>query len=133
MKGEHLSRQERSVAMDENVRRLVDHNLIGANGEKIGKIGAIYVDARTGQPEWLMVKTGMLGGTRFVPMTEVDLKDGDPVVPFDKERVKGAPSAMGESALSPDEEKTLYSYYGIDRPEEEISGSEDAGLWSARG
>ena len=118
--------------MAENTRSLVGHNLIGANGEKIGKIGNLYVDVTTGEPEWLVIKAGMLGGDRFVPMTEVTVKDGDAVVAFDKGKVKGAPHSMGEGALSPTQEKSLYRYYGVDRPEDEISGSEDVGLWNAR-
>ncbi len=124
--------QEGSVAMLENARSFVGHNLMGANGEKIGKIDAIYVDAQTGEPEWMAVKTGMMGGTRFVPVPEVTAQGDDAVVSFDKQRVKRSPSAMGEGSLSPAEERTLCDYYGIDCPEGELSGSEDAGLWNAR-
>jgi sporulation protein YlmC with PRC-barrel domain len=116
--------------MAENIRSFVGHNLMEANGEKIGKIDALFVDAQTGEPEWLVVKTGMLGGARFVPVAEVTAQGEDAVVPFDKTRVKGSPGAMGEGSLSPTEERTLCDYYGIDCPETP-SGSEDVGLWSA--
>jgi sporulation protein YlmC with PRC-barrel domain len=35
-------------------------NAVDSDGDKIGKIEEIYMDAETGKPEWLAVKTGCL-------------------------------------------------------------------------
>jgi hypothetical protein len=64
-------------------------------------------------------------------VAEVTTQGDDAVVPFDKDRVKGSPGAMGEGSLSPAEEKTLCDYYGIDCSEGTLSGSEEVGLWNA--
>ena len=36
-------------------------NAVDSDGDKIGSIDEIYMDAETGKPEWLAVKTGMFG------------------------------------------------------------------------
>ncbi|HEY8372100.1 MAG TPA: PRC-barrel domain-containing protein, partial [Pseudonocardiaceae bacterium] len=39
-----------------------------ANGEKIGKVGQVYLDDETGQPAWVTVRTGLFGMKEsFVP------------------------------------------------------------------
>ena len=42
---------------------------VDSDGDKIGSIDEIYMDAKTGRPEWLAVKTGMFGSkVSFVPI-----------------------------------------------------------------
>ena len=39
------------------------------NGDKIGKIDALYVDQETDKPEWALVNTGLFGTkSSFVPL-----------------------------------------------------------------
>ncbi len=35
---------------------------VGVDGEKLGKIEEIYLDAETQRPEWALVNTGLFGG-----------------------------------------------------------------------
>ena len=43
--------------------------LIDSDGQKIGEIDEIYLDAETGEPEWATVTTGLFGTkTSFVPI-----------------------------------------------------------------
>ncbi len=85
----------------------------GPDGHKIGKVHEIYLDDRSGQPEWALVNTGLFGTrSSFVPISEART-DGDTVtVPFDKDKVKGAPNIDGDEHLSPQEEAELFRYYG---------------------
>ena len=84
------------------------------DGDKIGTIDEIYMDADTGKPEWLAVKTGMFGSkVSFVPIAEADEADGDVRLPYDRQQVKDAPTAEADGELSQDEEAALYSHYGL--------------------
>jgi hypothetical protein len=88
--------------------------LVGADGSKIGKVGEIYLDDRSGQPEWALVNTGLFGTrSSFVPITDARSDgDGAVMVPFDKHTVKDAPNVDEGDHLSPEEEASLYRYYG---------------------
>ena len=83
-----------------------------SSGEKVGKVGQVYLDDETGQPSWVSVKTGLFGTQEsFVPLSRADLSGVDVVVPYDKETIKGAPRVDTGASLSPQEEKRLFSYY----------------------
>jgi uncharacterized protein (TIGR02271 family) len=99
--------------------------LTGSDGSKIGKIGDIYLDNDTGQPEWALVNTGLFGGKgTFVPLAEATEQGGSIRVPYDKATVKDAPAMAPDGQLSQEEEAELYRYYGL-RYEE---SSSDSGL-----
>lgn len=86
----------------------------GADGEKIGKIGDVYLDNAGSQPAWVTVRTGLLGtGQRFVPIDEATIADGALHVPFDKLTVLAAPSVEAEAVLTPDDEVELYDHYAV--------------------
>jgi sporulation protein YlmC with PRC-barrel domain len=118
----------------EDAKSLVGKNLLGTDGEKIGRINAIYVDAGTGEPEWVAVNMGgLLGGkVAFAPVAQVTREGEDAVVAYEKQHVKHAPKAQTEGAMSPAEEEKLCGYYGIDRGQREPSGSQDAASWLSR-
>jgi len=49
------------------------------DGDRIGKIGAIYYDDRTEDPTWITVRTGLCGANEtFVPVQGAQI-DGDRV------------------------------------------------------
>jgi uncharacterized protein (TIGR02271 family) len=101
-------------------------NVVDADGEKIGKVGQVFLDDQTGQPEWVTVTTGMFGGAEnFVPLANATESGGDVRVAFDKEKVKDAPRvANSEGHLSEAEEAALYRYYDMDYSE----SASDSGL-----
>ena len=105
-------------------------DLIDRDGDKIGSIGGVYLDDRTGQPEWLTVKTGLFGMREsFVPTANARA-EGDTVrVPYEKSQVKDAPNVDADGALSQDEESRLYRHYGRAhlRSAEGVAGAETRG------
>jgi uncharacterized protein (TIGR02271 family) len=103
---------------------------VDGDGEKIGTIDEIYMDAETGRPEWLAVKTGLLGmKLSFIPIAEATASNGDVRVPYDKQQVKDAPNVEPDGELSQQEEAGLYSHYGLDYSE----ARSDSGLPEGNG
>ena len=95
-------------------RNLIGQQLRNREGDKIGKIGKIYVDDYRGQPEWLTVNTGLFGTREsFVPLAEAVLEGADLVVPYTKIQIKDAPNIDDSSHLTEAEEQELYAFYGI--------------------
>ena len=106
--------------------------LVGNDGDKIGTIDEVYVDAQTEQPEWLSVKTGMIGSkVSFVPIAEAQEADDAIRVPYDKNQVKDAPSIEPDGELSHEDESGLYRHYGLESSGEQsgsgLSGQESSG------
>jgi hypothetical protein len=84
-------------------------------GQRIGTIEEIYLDADTNEPEWALVQTGRLGtGRAFVPLRDVTPGEDGPAVPFAKGVVKGAPGVDPDGQLTKREEAELYRHYGMD-------------------
>jgi uncharacterized protein (TIGR02271 family) len=89
-------------------------DVYGSDGSKIGTAGQVYLDDQTGQPAWVTVNTGLFGTNEsFVPLTEASYTGDRVTVPFDKDKVKGAPNVSEDGHISPEEEQNLYEYYGI--------------------
>jgi uncharacterized protein (TIGR02271 family) len=89
--------------------------MVGSGGDKIGSIVEIYVDARTEQPEWALVHTGMFGSaSSFVPIADATAQGSDVQVPFGKAQIKDAPKVGPDGALSEREEAALYAHYGME-------------------
>ena len=90
-------------------------DLYDRNGDKIGGVEEIYLDAETNEPRWALVHTGLFGANRsFVPLDEAEERDGTLTVPIDKGTVKDAPQVEPNGQLSQQEEKDLFAHYGID-------------------
>jgi hypothetical protein len=86
----------------------------GSDGEKLGKIDAIYYDNDTDAPEWAAVKSGLFGGhISLVPLTQASWNGETLTVPFDKAALKAAPHHDPDAAISADDEAELYRHYGI--------------------
>jgi sporulation protein YlmC with PRC-barrel domain len=89
--------------------------LAGSDGEDIGRVEEIYLDADSGEPEWALVHTGLFGSKRtFVPLADATEADGRLRVPHDKATVKDAPQVEPDGLLSKDEEAALYRHYGLE-------------------
>src|ERR687897_37679 len=94
------------------------HDLYDRDGDKIGSIEEIYLDAETNEPEWALVHTGLFGTKRtFVPLRDASERDGNLSVPFEKSTVKGAPGVEANGQLSQREEAELYRHYGLEYSE----------------
>jgi len=95
---------------------LIGGTVYGSDGEKIGKVGQIYLDDQSGQPEWLTVHTGLFSTKEtFVPLAQASTSGNDVTVPYTKDKIKDAPNVdPDEGHLSEAEEAELFRYYGVD-------------------
>jgi len=98
-----------------DITTLMGSTAVDADGDKLGKVGQVYLDDQTGNPEWATLSTGLFGTHEtFVPLADASIADGTLRVPYQKAEVKDAPRVGADQGhLSPEEEEELYRYYGI--------------------
>ncbi|MEL4505980.1 PRC and DUF2382 domain-containing protein [Luteococcus sp. H138] len=90
--------------------------VIDSEGNKVGEVGQVYLDDATGRPEWVTVKTGLLGMKEtFVPLRGEEVANGEIRVPYTKDQIKGAPSIDPEGHITEAEEQELYRYYSLEQ------------------
>ncbi|HSH55856.1 MAG TPA: PRC and DUF2382 domain-containing protein [Candidatus Limnocylindrales bacterium] len=89
--------------------------VVDQNGNKIGVLKELYLDDDSGRPSFGTVATGLFGTKEsFFPVSLARVQDDDTImVEADTDKVKGAPRIDVDEVLNPDEEKTLYEYYGL--------------------
>lgn len=113
----------------ENLKR---STVFSQDGEKIGKVGVVYVDADTSEPTFVTVNTGLFGTNEsFIPVNQAKFNGDDITVPFTKDFVKDAPNIAEDGELSPEEEQRIYDYYnghsGITNERRDHAGVAGAG------
>ena len=108
-----------------DIQRLFGTDVYEQDGDKIGSTAQVYLDNRSGDPEWVSVKTGLFGTKEtFVPLAQADFAGGQLRFPYEKAKVKDAPRVDDENGhLSPQEETELYRYYGLGDPGTRVAGT----------
>jgi uncharacterized protein (TIGR02271 family) len=92
-----------------------DREVIGSDGEKIGKVDEVYLDTANGEPEWLSVNTGLFGmKSSFVPLQGANPEGETVRVAYTKDEVKNAPGITPDAELTDSEERELWAHYGLD-------------------
>ena len=78
----------------------------GRDGDKLGKVDAVYYDNHTDQPEWVSIKSGLFGGhISLVPLSQGNW-DGSSLTVLDQDMIKSAPHHDPDVALSPPTRRT---------------------------
>jgi uncharacterized protein (TIGR02271 family) len=102
------------VITTQQVQDLAGRTVLGTGDEKIGKVGEVYLDDTSGQPEWVTINTGLFGTSHsFAPLASASMAGQDLQIAYDKDTVKDAPRVGDDGHLSPAEEDELYRYYGL--------------------
>jgi uncharacterized protein (TIGR02271 family) len=98
-----------------NASDLIGATAYSSDGQKIGKVGQLFLDDETGRPEFVTVNTGLLGTKEnFVPVGEATVESDRLTVPFSKDRITDAPSVAVEGGhLDNSQERALYEHYGM--------------------
>jgi hypothetical protein len=82
-------------------------------GEKLGTLGALYLDADTDRPAYAGVHTGLFRRHEsVVPLDGAQEVDGDVRLPYDAAQVRDAPNVDPDVALDDDEQARLHEHYG---------------------
>ncbi|WP_206790037.1 DUF2382 domain-containing protein [Amycolatopsis sp. MtRt-6] len=96
---------------------LIDSAVVDPDGNKLGKVGNVYLADATHQPEWITVKTGLFGTKEsFVPLSGAHTDSDGVHVQVGKDRVSDAPRIDADGHLSPEESSQLYQHYGLPVP-----------------
>ena len=100
--------------MSDDVSALTGAAVVDGAGDRIGTVAEVYLDDRTSRPQWVTVRTGLLGRREtFVPLAAARF-DGDLlVVDATKEQVAGAPEVPADGHISRQDEDDIYRYYGL--------------------
>ena len=97
------------------IDRIEGSTLFDSSGDKVGKVGQVYLDDHSGQPSWVTVSTGFFGTSEtFVPVEGARFEGDDLHVSYSKEKIKDAPRVDADQHLSETEEAELYRYYGLE-------------------
>lgn len=100
------------MARQWDIRRLIGLRVVDRNGVRVGVVGQIYFDDRTGAPRWMMVRRGLLrAAARFVPMHGARVRDRDVQAPFTKETIRAAPLVPAGRHLAVDQEDRVSTHY----------------------
>ena len=75
----------------------------------------MILDDRVLQPEWYVVRVGLLKGNHVVPARSVGASDIGSVVPYDRALVRSAPKLVGLAPSDPEQE-ALCAHYGVREP-----------------
>jgi len=117
------NRKQEVVAADTGVlRQWLGQDLTDRDGDKAGTIVNFYLDEEAGQPDWAVVRTGLLGSRlTLVPLDQATVcfaaavgGGGRVTVPYELATILDAPSvALGEE-LSELDTTVLLRYYGLE-------------------
>lgn len=99
----------------ENADDLLAATVFDNDDNKLGRVGRVYLDDSSGQPEWVTVQTGLFGTKEtFLPLGQARLDGERLIVPVARDAVKSAPHIDADSGhLSIEEEQQLYRHYGL--------------------
>jgi uncharacterized protein (TIGR02271 family) len=97
-----------------DVTALTGMSVVDASGGPIGTVVQVYLDDRTGNPQWVTVTTDRSGSREtFVPLAAARFDRDRLVVDATREQVSGAPQVKEDDHISAQEEAEIYRYYGF--------------------
>jgi uncharacterized protein (TIGR02271 family) len=98
------------------------------NGEKIGKVDDLFLD-ESDQPEYVGVKMGFLGTkSTLIPFSIATVRDDQGVIEVSqpKSTVKDGPAFDDDREITPEFEREVYGYYGL----QQTGSTEERGSYS---
>ena len=98
-----------------DIREWHGHNVVDAEGHKIGELEAVYVDTVSDLPSFGTVKVGIPTRHRlvFVPLDRATVGPGYVKVGYGKKQVKDAPSIGTDGELPAGDEEAIFKHYGL--------------------
>jgi hypothetical protein len=98
-----------------DIREWRGHDVVDAEGHKIGELEAVYVNTVTDLPSFATVRVGLPTRHRlvFVPLGEATVGPGYLKVAYDRKQVKDAPSIDTDGELPAGDEEAVFTHYGL--------------------
>ena len=98
-----------------DIREWRGHDVVDAEGHKIGELEAVYVNTVTDLPSFATVRVGMPTRHRlvFVPLGAATVGPGYLKVAYDKKQVKDAPSIDTDGELPAGDEEAVFAHYDL--------------------
>lgn len=88
--------------------------VVAVDGERMGGVGRLFLDDRTGEPAWITVTTGLLGKKDvLVPLDGARLTGGELRLVVAAAAVKDAPEAQLDAYLTAELETRMREHYGL--------------------
>jgi hypothetical protein len=105
------------------IDRVIGSTAYDRDGDRLGRVGQIYVDSTSGRPMWASVHTGLFGlDESLVPLDDASW-DGDELrVPYEKNLVKDAPRIDSHREIEAHEQQELWRYYGLTETGSHLDG-----------
>ncbi len=99
----------------DNIRDWRQHDVIDPDGNKIGKLEAIYVDTASDEPSFATVQVGVVGRHRlvFVPLDGATVGPTYLRVRYPKKQVRDAPAIGTDDELAAEDEPAVFEHYGL--------------------
>jgi uncharacterized protein (TIGR02271 family) len=95
-----------------DIDTVIGSTAVDRDGDKVGKVGQVYISDDGHQPLFVTVRTGLFGTNEsFVPVRGADFYDGELHLQYDKDTIKDAPSIDDDGSLTDDEQGTIFDYY----------------------
>ena len=83
-------------------------------GDALGPVVRVFLDEYTGWPSFMTVQLDKTSAHEtFVALHEAAVEGADVLVPYDRDRVRNAPTVSAGQDLSLGEEDELFDYYGV--------------------
>ncbi|WP_139190818.1 PRC-barrel domain-containing protein [Actinokineospora iranica] len=93
-------------------QHLIGSDVFDPDDRKVGRVGAVYLDAATREPAWVTVGTGLFGRREsLVPLDGARLSERKLRITVAKEVVKDAPTADGP--LTEADAHAAQRFYGL--------------------
>jgi hypothetical protein len=98
-----------------HIREWRGHDVVDAEGHKIGELEAVYVDTSTDLPSFGTVMVGLPARRRlaFVPIGQAMVGPGYLKVGYSRNQVKDAPSIGTDGELPAGDEEAIFQHYGL--------------------
>jgi uncharacterized protein (TIGR02271 family) len=96
----------------QDLQDIIGRTAVDSAGDKIGKIGQIYLDDQSGQPRWVTISTGLFGTKESFAPLQGSRQNGENLqLAVTKDLVKDAPKIDADGHLDDSENDALYAHY----------------------
>ena len=82
-------------------------------GASVGKVEGVYVDDKSGRPEWILARMGRFGAHCLVPARDAVTANGRAWVPYTRDQIRRAPRVQPGKPLERESEQKMLDHYGI--------------------